>query len=159
MKKLLPFILILSGCYTAKKAEADMDKVKANHPLIAAKKCAEWYPVKPQVTVVTDTVYDFIELECPGETLPTIKHDTIFQDRIVKLQPGKQLVYLPGKVITKTVTVVDSSAHAVYALKLASCEADKEKYRTRAEKRQTVNIWLLIALLVSMAANFIKFRK
>lgn len=62
-------LLLLSSCYSQKKAAQQMDKAHSNYELLTANRCASWYPIK------IDTVYGEAVVK---RTVDTILGETIF---------------------------------------------------------------------------------
>lgn len=110
-------VLILSGCYTERKARQEMSKAHLNYPSILPELCADLFPVT-EITIqgdtvfVTDTVFDAIFF--PSDT--TILNDTV---RIVKTLPGKTVT------ITNTVTRVDTIIQKSTA-EIAACSIARD---------------------------------
>lgn len=150
-------ILILSGCYTAKKAEQQVNKADSKYPEIVAKLARDKYPctdiLKPDTAVIwKDTT---IYIDCP-DTLTTtdfgiVRYDTINNiiTRIVKVP-----VTLPVRIQTITKWYEDSAK-----LKLAAIEQTKLKNENTelattvknqtkkiANKNKELWIWRAIAL-------------
>jgi len=62
-------MVMLAGCYTQQKAADQMDKAHSRYELIAAGKCANWYPIKID-TVAGETKYlPGRPIEVPGPTV------------------------------------------------------------------------------------------
>lgn len=83
MMKHLPILLIilsLTSCYTSKKATKDIVKAQTSYPSVVAKACLSYYPTKDSIAYVekflpgkTDTVENYIDVECPPSLLDTVK--------------------------------------------------------------------------------------
>ena len=163
MSKLCIVLILLSGCYSAKKAEKQLNKAIDEYPEVAAKVTRNNFPcIEKPVSTVTDTVYSLIELECPEIPTPGVvtKRDTLWRDKPVKLQPGRQVVYLPSEKVKETIKIEDSAK-----VLIAYAERDKAREYLRdteakAERRGKWNLWLIIALLLSWGVFFVnrKFR-
>lgn len=143
-------VLILSGCYTERKARQDISKAHLNYPSILPELCADLFPITettiPGDTIfVTDTVFDAIFF--PSDT--TIINDTV---RIVKTLPGKTIT------VTNTITRVDTIIK-VNTAEIAACSiardnalqlaaektADVAKWKKRANVRGLILLGLLLA--------------
>lgn len=133
-------ILILSGCYTAKKAEQQVNKADSKYPEIVAKLARDKYPctdiLKPDTAVIwKDTT---IYIDCPDSITTTdfgiVRYDTINNIRIIKVP-----VTLPVRIQTITKWFEDSAK-----LKLAAIEQTKLKNEnaelTTTVKNQTKKI-------------------
>lgn len=142
----------LSGCMTTNKATAYLkDKGKL------AEVCAKEYPVQSSTVYLPgDTVTEVIEV--PGDTL--LHFDTIWRnqygirvDTIVKRCPPSRII---TKTVVDTITVTkESTARLDSALQQAGkYKAAAEKWKARADKRQRVNLWLIIVTCVLVGYTF-----
>lgn len=155
MIKYVLLILILTGCYTERKAKNQFAKAVVAYPKISAEYCANEFPVKDSTirdTLITsDTV--FIQGGITEDTIIMRVNDTV---RITIIRE------LPGKVITNTIHVTDTIFQTNTAA-LELCEinrrqltdlltnttADRDKYKGQAKKRGWI-MWSLIALIVAV---------
>lgn len=73
--KLFLFLIMLfgvGGCYSLKKAEKDLFKIKQNHGIILTKYCSETFPIKydsikeGNEVITTDTLYIVDSVDCPS---------------------------------------------------------------------------------------------
>lgn len=153
--KYLLLILILTGCYSERKAKNQFAKAVVAYPKIPAEYCANEFPVKDSVirdtTKTTDTV--LIQGGITEDTLIIRVNDTV---RITIIRE------LPGKIITNTIRITDTIIRENTAA-LRLCEIDKsqltdlltkktteaDKYKAQAKKRGWF-LWGLIALLVTV---------
>jgi hypothetical protein len=156
--RVIILLLLLSGCYSAKKAERQMNKAQINFPEVVATKSALWYPCIPIKTTSDSSQYkywfDTINV------LNDLRIDTIYQtDTIQLLKYNQRLVY-KYRNIYKTLPVIhdtivkQSMAEQTIIQQLI---ADREKAHKKYENSTKLNIWLLIALLISIIVHF--FRK
>lgn len=161
--KYLFALILLSSCYTAKKAEKQLGKAIQEFPAMAAEKTRDRFPcITTAETVRTDTVYELIDVECPPsdfKTVYSLKTDTLYKDRVTVLKGGKQTVYVPGKTTTVT-KVIEDSAKIFLAIK------DKEKavkeYEDEHDRRKSLLMWfwwLLLAFIVSLVLHYLRFKK
>lgn len=163
--KYLFALILLSSCYTAKKAEKQLDKAIAEYPAMAAEKTRDRFPcITTAETVRTDTVYELIDVECPPSGIDTFKTvitvpDTVYKDRLTILKAGKQTVYIPAKTVTVT-KYIEDSAKIFLAIK------DKEKavkeYEDEHDRRKSLLMWfwwLLLAFIVSLVLHYLRFKK
>lgn len=153
--KYLFLILILTGCYSERKAKDQFSKAVVAYPKLPAEYCSTTFPVKDSIIKDTVTTTDTVLMQ------GGIIEDTI----IVKVNDTVRITIireLPGKIITNTVHIRDTIIREnTAALKL--CEIDKstltdlltkqteqtEKYEGRAKKRGWI-MWGLIALIVAV---------
>lgn len=136
MKKILSCLilfLIISSCYTERKAERILDRVNKKRPDVVARKSAEWFPV------IGDTIYKEILNDSVRvmfltavDTLIVNTRDTIIQNKLIR---AKEIIreYRP---VEKIVRLVDSSNSKAFRLKAEGLE----------KKVDSLN-WWIIALL------------
>ena len=155
--RVIILLLLLSGCYSAKKAERQMNKAQINFPEVVATKSALWYPCIPIRTTSDSTQYnswfDTINV------LNDLRIDTIYQtDTIQLLKYNQRLVY-KYRNIYKTLPVIhdtivkQSMAQQTIIQELIT---DREKAHKKYDNSTKLNIWLLIALLISIFAHFFR---
>lgn len=150
--KYLLLILLLSSCYSERKAKNQFSKAAIAYPKIPAEFCADEFPVKDSVikdtVITTDTLY----IEGLADTVMIQDFDTV---RITITKT------LPAKVITNTVHIRDTIIKTNTA-EIAACEIDKskltgllvsktdeaDKYKVQAKRRGQF-MWSLIAILIA----------
>lgn len=73
-------ILLLSSCYTEKKATFQITKAQSNYSIVVAEKCALWYPVKPYDSVFiryikgeTEYYFDTLRVDCDSVLTNIVK--------------------------------------------------------------------------------------
>ena len=163
MKSLLTIavLLLLTGCYSERKARGQHAKAVVAYPKIGAEFCAENYKPKdsiaPGITVtVIDTIYQ------GGEIIT----DTVFSKDTVHI---RTIVQQPGRVITNTVHRVDTMyIENIAALKVAANErrqaiellaaktTESDKWRTIALKR----FWIIAGMGAVIGIGlFLRIRK
>lgn len=146
-------LLLLSGCYSAKKAEKQLNKAIDEFPEVAAKITREQFPcIEKSVETKTDTVYSLVELECPPvgvEPAPATITDTVWKERVIRLKPGRQVVYLPGQKITETIRIEDSAKVLLANSERDVCKNELEAANAKADRRGRWALWLLLALVMS----------
>ena len=129
----LILLLIISSCYTERKAERILDRVNSKRPDVVARKSAEWFPV------IGDTIYKEILNDSVRvmfltavDTLIVNTRDTIIQNKLIR---AKEIIreYRP---VEKIVRLVDSSNSKAFRLKAEGLE----------KKVDSLN-WWIIALL------------
>ena len=154
---LISFCIImgLAGCYTAKKAEQQVNKADSKFPEVVAKLARDKYPctdlLKPDTAILykDTTVY----IDCPDSiqaTYEVVRTDTV-NNTVVRTVRVPVNIQLPGRTITRW---YEDSAK----LKLAAVEynrvvkaneglqAKNEKLSGKLKHARTENwIWRLIA--------------
>lgn len=154
MKYLIP-ILLFTSCYTAKKAEQQVNKADSKFPEVVAKLARDKYPctdlLKPDTAILykDTTVY----IDCP-DSIPTtyevVRTDTV-NNTVVRTVRVPVNIQLPGRTITRW---YEDSAK----LKLAAVQYNRvvkaneglqgknEKLTGKLKHSRTENwIWRLIA--------------
>lgn len=157
MKSFLSILVLvtLAGCYTQQKAADQMDKAHNRYELIAAGKCANWYPVRID-TVAGETKYlPGIPMEVPGPTV-YVNCDSI------KANPGNtNTSKVPADCPPSTLRV-DTVFKPYYITKenTAAKRALELKLQKSEKSSETKNgfIWALAILLaLSVIINIIQF--
>jgi hypothetical protein len=146
----LILLVFLYGCYTAKDAQKDLNKVQEKHPQELAKVCKDKYPCLPKKTDTVEKVYyDLIEVECPEVY---IERDTFISKDTIYV---KVLKTLPRKEIIVTKYIKDSAELQVALNQLAVCKQETEKLKADNDRKKSiisngliVSLSLLLALLV-----------
>lgn len=146
-------ILLLTGCYTERKAKEQFSKAAVAYPAIPAAYCATEFPVKD--SVIKDTLLTTDTIFIQGG----ITEDTVIINDTVRITVIKTL---PGKVITNTIHITDTIIRENTAA-IKSCEIDKsktidllvkktseaDKYKGKSTTRGYI-MWGLVLLLVSI---------
>lgn len=144
----IALLLLLSSCYTPKKAERQMLKAKAHYPEMVAGNCADWYP--PVDSIDTKIVYK------PGAPLPpridTVTVDCDSAKGIVKLPCPPCQQKAPDTVeTTKFIQVVNNARVDQQAMELdrqakqiAVLEDDK------AELKKSRNLFILFTSILGL---------
>jgi hypothetical protein len=170
----LIFIILLSGCYTAKKADRQMNKAYVYHKALTAQKFSEWFPCetlqidsseKIEYIYKTDTLLKYILRE--SEPINRILRDTIVRyyngcDSLKKeLKRAKGLIeHLTYEIQLKPIvyykTIVDSARNVSLQNQLNQANEELKK----RNKNYVMSLWwiiaLMIALLLSILLNFKK---
>jgi len=119
----LIFIILLSGCYNAKKAQKQVNKALLEYPEKVAKVARDAFPcitTASDTVTVTDTLLDFID--CPEAPGPEFIRDTVVVDNIQTVT-----VRVPGKTQIKTVTVTQRIEDSAKIKLLTSAIADRDQ--------------------------------
>jgi hypothetical protein len=170
----LILIILLSGCYTAKKADRQMNKAYVYHKALTAQKFSEWFPCetlqidsseKIEYIYKTDTLLKYILRE--SEPINRILRDTIVRyyngcDSLKKeLKRAKGLIeHLTYEIQLKPIvyykTIVDSARNVSLQNQLNQANEELKK----RNKNYVMSLWwiiaLMIALLLSILLNFKK---
>lgn len=147
-------ILLLAACSTSEKL---YNKAKAKDPVKVAQLCSTDWPciTTPQDTVRrTDTIVDIITVDCPNTT-------AYGPDSVIIRVPVKVRVPVTGIKETKTITVRvrDSAKIFIADEKAKEAIAKAEKWQRKAENRNTVIMWLIVVLALSIIGNIIMIKK
>lgn len=144
---ILPFFLF--SCYTPKKAERQINKAYIKHNDMLLAKTRWWWPCVP-MEVKRDSVKYIAFLQ----QLDTIlKVDTINEkcpERQVLIKYREILKHPPA--IHDTIKIKDMSCEAIRG----DLTAQNSKLKDSIIKSQKWNLWLLIALCVSILLHFIR---
>lgn len=70
--------LLISGCYTQSKAKKQFLKVHANHPIVSAKYCSEFYPTRDSTIIKSEYI--------AGDTIITTEWKAIDCDSLIKIK-------------------------------------------------------------------------
>lgn len=153
----LIFIILLSGCYNAKKAQKQVNKALLEYPDKVATIARDAFPcitVASDTVTVTDTLLDFID--CPEAPGPEYIRDTVMIDNIQTIT-----VKVPGKTQIKTVTVTQRVEDSAKIKLLSSAIADrdatisdqgatiKKQGKKISRKNKELWIWRIIALVLT----------
>ena len=155
--------MTLGGCYNQRKATVQHGKAVSTFPAIGADYCNRIYPCKDSVikgdsVIVYDTLW--------GNTVDTITEVKVFEDTVIVTK----VIQLPGKVITKTITITDTMRVTnTAALDLCSIERkaatlsadafrqERDKYKSNRNWWRKVAIGLMIVLGLGIIAKFKKW--
>ncbi len=166
MKKLF-IILLLSGCYTAKKADKQVTKAQLYHPEVVAKKAALWYPCKPISTGIDSSEYKewLLQMEELNNFYASIIPDSVHTYEVIKdtvliekiKQVQKEIIRMKSSPpVVKTITLLDSAGNYT---KQQNIDRLQKAYDVEDKKNgdlKEVLLWLVIALAVSVIINIIQ---
>lgn len=169
---LLFIIFGLISCYGPKQAEKALNKAQIYHPEIVAKKSALWYPCSQFKGTSDSSQYkSFIKQldSLNGLKIDSIYFyniDTIYHiDTVVKIGQVKKCqdiinqyktIYQKLPAIHDTVIMVSTAEK--YTIQYL--ESEREQAHKRYDNSMKLNIWLLLALIVSILMHFFKsFKK
>jgi hypothetical protein len=161
---ILTLIVILSGCYTPEKATKQADKALSKYPDKIAPKFREVFPCE---VMKIDTVHDWqnstVYVDCPPQ--PEKQTDTLY----IPSKPIRVPATVKVERITITKTIKDSAE--IFALKDTIADLKNkvftyktkyencEKLRAEESERYKSPLYLLLALILSVLANFFQLRK
>lgn len=155
-------IFFLLGCYTQKKAERSLNKAQINYPELVAEKSALWYPCERFKGTSDSSQYKVFIKQI--DTLNQLKLDTIYKlDTLVNVKLVKdcqEIVWKYRRIYTKVPAIHDTvimvSTADKYTIKYL--ENEREESHKRYDRSTQLNIWLLIALIVSILIHLFKKR-
>jgi hypothetical protein len=151
-------LILLSGCYTAHKADKQINKALAHYP---GKVAAIARTAFPCTTTQQDTTIAYIDTiiqaDCPDNSYFTI-HDTLLT-KVVKTNTVKVPVKLPQKVITILQKVEDSAKIYLLSGQLSEMTMNRDNETTRANKANKWLLCVIILLLVSIVGNYLQFKR
>lgn len=154
-------ILLFASCNATKQSAKYFKKgIKADRVYFAkvtrdSFPCKELFKTDTALIVIDSTVY----IDCPdySNVVGKVTHDTSYIKGEIKTIKVPVLLPIRTKIITK---YFEDSAKIVVAQKEAA-KANEElvKYKAKATRRGNLNLYLIIALLLSALLNFIQFRR
>lgn len=152
----------LLGCYTQKKAERSLNKAQVNYPELVAEKSALWYPCSQFKGTSDSSQYKAFIKQI--DTLNRLQLDTIYKlDTLVNVKLVKdcqEIVWKYRRIYTKVPAIHDTvimvSTADKYTIKYL--ENEREQSHKRYDRSTQLNIWLLIALIVSILIHLFKKR-
>ena len=155
------FLIGCFGCYTQKKAEKSLNKAQINYPELVAQKSSLWYPCSQFKGTSDSSAYKvFIkQIDTLNQLiLDTItKLDTVVNIRLVK--DCQDIVWKYRRIYTKLPTIHDTTIMVSTADKytIQYLQNEREEAHKRYDRSTQLNIWLLVALLISILLHL--FRK
>jgi len=156
------FLVGLLGCYTQKKAERSLNKAQINYPEIVAQKTSLWYPCERFKGTSDSSQYKVFIKQI--DTLNQLKLDTICElDTVVNIRIVKDcqdIVWKYRRIYTKLPAIHDTVIMVSIADKytIQYLQNEREEAHKRYNKSTQLNIWLLIALIVSILIHIFKKR-
>jgi hypothetical protein len=156
------FLFGCLGCYTQKKAERSLNKAQINYPELVAKKSSLWYPCIQFKGTSDSTAYKVFIKQI--DTLNLLKLDTITKlDTVVNIRLVKDcqdIVWKYRKVYTQLPAIHDTVIMVSTADKytIQYLQNEREEAHKRYDRSTKLNIWLLIALIVSILLHLFKRR-
>jgi hypothetical protein len=171
MYKYFFILLLLSSCFSQKKAIRKINKVQIFYPEILAKKSSELYPCLNEVIKIdtiekikTDSINKIIETKIDSFKIIMNSIDTIKDVQKLNFYKNKLIgsynliaslqEQLKQPSIEKTIKVSDNTLKTQYDSLLKYYN----DYRNKYEKLLKIFIYLLVALSISILLNVIKFR-
>lgn len=162
MRIITSFLLIffLMGCYTQKKAEKSLNKAQINYPELVAQKSSLWYPCSQFKGTSDSTAYKVFIKQI--DTLNQLILDTITKlDTIVKLRECQDLVTKYRTIYKNIPAIHDTTIMVSTADKytIQYLQNEREQSHKRYNRSTQLNIWLLIALIISILLHLFRNKK
>ena len=157
------FLFGCLGCYTQKKAERSLNKAQINYPELVAKKSSLWYPCSQFKGTSDSTAYKVFIKQI--DTLNQLKLDTITKlDTVVNIRLVKDcqdIVWKYRKIYTQLPAIHDTVIMVSTADKytIQYLQNEREEAHKRYDRSTKLNIWLLIALIVSILIHLFRNKK
>ena len=160
---LIAMTINLIGCYTENKAVNSLNKAYSTYPDAVAQYTRDHFPCEEGIpSVKYDTLYDFVEIQCPEVNQNSQVTDTIyltkFLHKIDKAKPSR-FIAVPIVKEAKTIKVKDQAELEVSEFRLEQCESEKSNYIEKVVNRGNWIKWLLILLMCSLFGNLYQMRK
>lgn len=157
--KYIILLLLLCSCYTAKKAERQVNKAQIYHPEVMAEKSALWYPCVPLSITTDSSSYKkwLSKIDSINGIIPirdTIT-DTLWLDKVCP----ERKVLIKYKELIRTIPTLHDTIRVeniAYKVIAADLKAENEKLMGKYSGALKFVISLLIALIVSIIINFLK---
>ena len=159
---IITILLTISGCYTDKQAYQDMIRANDKYPQKVAEFARSYYPCMDvkDTTIVHDTSYDFIEVQCPEQQ--SSKIDTIWANKLVVKKVDSDVItkYVSVPTITKIINsyIRDSAEVNLLEYRLKSCTEDNVSLYEKNDSKSSWIKWLIILLAVSLLGNFAQYK-
>jgi len=156
--KYLLIILLFTGCYSAKKAQQQVDKADSHYPEIVAKLARDKYPctdlLKPDTTIIYEDSIILVEIECPDQPTEVIRYDTVNN---VITRTVRVPVNMPVQIRTVTKWYEDSAKLKILNLEATACQqavkklqATNDKQAVKIARKSKENwIWRIIAIILA----------
>ena len=169
--KYIIIILLFASCNATKQAAKDEKKtVKFINRAIkisrvtAAKvtrdsfPCTDLFRTDTTLIVLDSTVY----VDCPDYHIADsgkMVHDTTTVNNKATVKYIKVPVHIPVRTQIITKYFEDSAKVLIAQKEVATVNQELLKYKGKAERRGKLNLYLIIALLLSALLNFIQFKR
>jgi len=155
--KLMIAAILLNSCYTANKAQKDIDKAYNHHPEVVAKFAQKEFPcIETSEKIIHDTSYDFIEILCPNDT--TKVFDTVILTKFVKQKiTGTKIVKIPSEIITIYRFIKDSAELKISELRLQQCSENGHELQKNCDKNKEWIKWLLVIIGLLILSHLIRY--
>lgn len=139
-------IFILSGCYTAKKAEKAINKAKVNFPNVIAEKCSEWYGCDT-ITIIKDSI-QFKEWINEIHSFDTIIDTIQLKDKCPEILIKYREVIKRVPPIHDTIKIKDKAESEVWKFKYEAIRKDNEGNLKLTYKLSWTALILLLILFI-----------
>ena len=139
-------IFILSGCYTAKKAEKAINKAKLNYPELIAEKCSEWYGCDT-VTIIRDSV-QFKEWVNEIHSFDTIMDTIRMKEKCPEILVKYREIIKRVPPVHDTIKIKDKAESEGWRLKYEGLRKEHEGNLKLTTKLSWLALFLLIILLL-----------
>lgn len=139
-------IFILSSCYTAKKAEKQLNKAKINFPEVLADKCSQWYGCDT-ITIIRDSI-QFKEWVNEIHSFDTIIDTIQLKEKCPELLVKYRQVVKRVPPIHDTIKVQDKAKLETIRLKYEALRKEHESNLKLTTKLSWLALILLLILLI-----------
>ena len=139
-------VLLLSSCYSAKKAEKDINKAKLNYPEVVAEKFADWFPCDT-VTIIRDSM-TFKEWVNEIHSFDTIIDTIRIREKCPELLIKYREIVKRVPPIHDTIKIKDRTELNALSLKYEALKKEHESNLKLTTKLSWVALFLLLILLV-----------
>lgn len=139
-------IFILSGCYTAKKAEKAINKAKINYPNVVAEKCSEWYGCDT-ITIIKDSI-QFKEWINEIHSFDTITDTILLKNKCPEILVKYREVIKRVPPIHDTIKIKDKAESESWKFKYEAIRNEHEGNLKLTYKISWVALILLLILFI-----------
>lgn len=166
-------LLFFASCYTAKKAEKDIDKAQEKYPEVMAKKSSQYYPCgwlvmeldsteKVKWSTFVDSINGVI-YKYKTDTIVEVK-DCTESNKLLKKKIKEQSEFIDGlqfalnnvPVIEKYVLVQDSAKMKLKQFEIDNLNKEILGNRKSFNQRTSMLIWALILFIISLIAHILR---
>ena len=162
--KYIIIILLFASCNATKQSAKHLNKAFKKDRVYVAKvtrdsfPCTDLLKTDTMLIVLDSTVY----VDCPDYHIADsgkMAHDTIKFPYKETYKYIKVPVHLPVRTQIITKYFEDSAKVLISQKETAKANDEAAKYKGKAQRRGNLNLYLIIALLLSALLNFIQFKR
>jgi hypothetical protein len=157
---IISLCVILSSCYTQKKAVSQFDKALNKFPDTTTALFRSKYPC---ITTASDTVFKAVLI--PGRIDSLYKTDTLniacpdsAGVKIIRTVQYKYLTTSKTDTVKITNTITNTVKDSSYQERIDTVTKDRDKWKAKAESKQKWIWWLIVICLLLLVGNIIQYK-